>query len=132
VGGRILDIVPLPGHEPAEISIFDRRTRLLLMGDELYPGRLYIPKHQLQTYRRSIERLTEFTRTRDVAWILGNHIEMTQKPGRDFPFYVPSHPHEHPLELPYSSLLELNSALHGMGAQPQLDVHPDFILYPLP
>ncbi|MDP8983775.1 MAG: MBL fold metallo-hydrolase [Pseudomonadota bacterium] len=132
VGGRALDIVPSPGHEPAEISVFDRRTRLLLTGDELYPGRLYIPKQQFQTYRRSIDRLTEFTRTRNVAWILGNHIEMTQKPGRDFPFYAPSHPHEHSLELPYSSLLELDSALHEMGEQPQLDVHPDFILYPLP
>src|SRR5580700_1562423 len=43
VGGRELDIIPMPGHEPAEIGVFDRRTHLLLTGDALYPGRLYIP-----------------------------------------------------------------------------------------
>jgi hydroxyacylglutathione hydrolase len=132
LGGRVLDIVPSPGHEPAEISVFDRRTRLLLTGDELYPGRLYIPARQFQAYRRSIDRVLDFTRSRDVSWILGNHIEMTQKSGRDYPFYAPSHPHEHPLELSFSSLLELDSALHEMGEQPQLEVHQDFIIYPLP
>jgi glyoxylase-like metal-dependent hydrolase (beta-lactamase superfamily II) len=132
LGGRVLDIIPAPGHEPAEISVFDRRTHLLLTGDELYPGRLYVPTVEFATYRHSIDRIVNFTRSRRVSWVLGCHIEMTRKPGRDYPFHAAGHPFEHRLELPYASLLELDAALHEMGDQPQLDVHRDFIIYPLP
>jgi glyoxylase-like metal-dependent hydrolase (beta-lactamase superfamily II) len=132
LGGRVLDIIPAPGHEPAEISVFDRRTHLLLMGDELYPGRLYVPTREFATYRRSIDRIVDFTRSRNVSWVLGCHVEMTRTPGRDYPFHAASHPSEHRLELPYASLLELDAALHKMGDQPQLDVRRDFIIYPLP
>ena len=132
LGGRLLDIIPSPGHEPAEISVFDERTHILLTGDELYPGRLYVPANEFQTDRRSIDRVVDFTRTRKVSWVLGCHIEMTQIPGRDYPFHAASHPLEHPLELPYSSLLELQSSLHKMGDLPQLDIHKNFIFYPLP
>jgi hydroxyacylglutathione hydrolase len=131
-GGRVLDIIPSPGHEPAEITVFDRRTRLLQMGDELYPGRLYIPAKEFLTYRHTIDRVVNFTRSKNVAWVLGNHIEMTQKPGRDYPMHTPSHPLEHRLELPYARALELQAALHAMGEQPQLEVHDDFLIYPLP
>lgn len=132
LGGRVLDIIPSPGHEPAEIAVFDRRTHLLLMGDELYPGRLYIPNREFQTYRSTIDRVVNFTRSRDVSWILGNHIEMTQTPGRDYPMHTPSHPLERRLELPYARLLELQEAVHAMGDQVRLEVHDDFIIYPLP
>jgi glyoxylase-like metal-dependent hydrolase (beta-lactamase superfamily II) len=132
LGGRMLDIIPTPGHEPAEISIFDRRTHLLLTGDALYPGRLYIPTNEFDTYRKSIDRVVNYTRPLGVSWILGNHIEMTQTPGRDYAIHAASHPAEHRLELPYSKLLELDGALHKMGDEPQLDVHSEFIIYPLP
>jgi glyoxylase-like metal-dependent hydrolase (beta-lactamase superfamily II) len=131
-GGRVLDIIPSPGHQPAEISVYDRRTRLLLMGDELYPGRLYIPTADFKAYQATIDRIADFTATRPVSWILGNHIEMTRTPGRDYPMHVPSHPKEHPLELPYASLLELRKAVDAMGELPRLEVHNDFIIYPLP
>jgi glyoxylase-like metal-dependent hydrolase (beta-lactamase superfamily II) len=131
-GGRVLDIIPSPGHQPAEISFFDRRTRLLLMGDELYPGRLYIPTADFKAYQATIDRVADFTATQRVAWILGNHIEMTRTPGRDYALHIPDHPHEHRLELPYSSLLELRKAVDAMGELPRLEVHDDFIIYPLP
>jgi glyoxylase-like metal-dependent hydrolase (beta-lactamase superfamily II) len=130
-GGRVLDIIPSPGHEPAEISVYDRATHLLLMGDELYPGRLYIPLHDFKIYQATIERVGDFTRSHPVAWILGNHIEMTQTPGRDYAMHIPSHPLEHRLELPYASLLELRTAVDAMGELPRLEVHDDFIIYPL-
>jgi glyoxylase-like metal-dependent hydrolase (beta-lactamase superfamily II) len=132
LGGRVLDIIPMPGHEPAEISVFDRKTHLLLMGDELYPGRLYIPADEFDHYKKSIERVVNFTRARGVSWILGNHIEMTRIPGRDYAFHAPNHPGERRLELPYARLLELNAAVQKMGGQPRLEIHHDFIIYPLP
>jgi hydroxyacylglutathione hydrolase len=131
-GGHVLDIIPSPGHEPAEISVYDRSGHLLLMGDALYPGRLYIPTRDFKIYQASIDRVADFTRSRTVAWILGNHIEMTQTPGRDYPMHFPSHPLEHRLELPASRLLELRAAVDAMGDLPRLEVHDDFIIYPLP
>src|SRR5437764_129303 len=41
-GGRVLDLVPLPGHQEAAIALYDRKTGVLLTGDSVYPGRLYI------------------------------------------------------------------------------------------
>ena len=29
LGGRVLDILPIPGHQPASIAIHDRRTGVL-------------------------------------------------------------------------------------------------------
>jgi hydroxyacylglutathione hydrolase len=132
LGGRIIDVIPSPGHQAAEVTYFDRKTRLLLTGDALYPGRLYCTADNFDAYRRSIDRVVDFTKTKQVSWILGNHIEMTRKKRRDYPMQAASHPNEHALELPYSRLLELQSALHHMGDRPELDLHDDFIFYPFP
>jgi hydroxyacylglutathione hydrolase len=125
----------MPGHEKAEIALFDRQTRLLLTGDALYPGRLYIPSNpsnQFPAFRDSVDRVVNYTRSLNVSWVLGNHIEMTTKPGHDYPMHTPTHPGEHPLQLPYASLLELQKAVDAMGDNARLDVHDDFIIYPLP
>lgn len=97
LGARTLDIIPSPGHEPAEISLYDRRTHLLLMGDELYPGRLYVALNEFATYKKTIARVVSFTKSRPVTWILGNHIEMTRTAGHDYAIHAPSHPQERSL-----------------------------------
>ena len=135
LGGREIDIIPMPGHEPAEIALFDRRTRLLLTGDALYPGRLYVRADaEFDVYRKSVDRVANYTRDLHVSWILGNHIEMTRTPGRDYAMHIPIHPDEHVLQLPYSALLELEKSVDAMGNEngPELDIHRDFILYPRP
>ena len=132
LGGRVLDIIPTPGHHPSHIMVFDERTRLLLSGDALYPGRLYFPTNQFGAYRDSIDRVVAFTKTRHVSHILGAHIEMTRTPGKDFVDEAPSHPDEHALELPYAALIELQGAVHKMGDTPVRDAHADFIVFPLP
>jgi glyoxylase-like metal-dependent hydrolase (beta-lactamase superfamily II) len=131
LGGRILEVVPSPGHEPSHVMVFDRRTRLLLSGDSFYPGRLYFRRQDFDTYRSSIDRVVAFAESRDVEWILGAHIEMTDTAGQDFPFQSASHPHEHRLQLSYPQLLKLQKALRDMGNQPQRDAQPDFIINPL-
>ena len=83
LGGRIVDVIPAPGHERSHVILFDRRTRLLLTGDTLYPGRLYVPVADFDAYRRTIDRVVQFTKALNVSWVLGAHIEMTQSPGRD-------------------------------------------------
>ncbi len=132
LGGRALSIIPTPGHQPAHIMVFDPKTRLLLSGDSLYPGRLYVPDGQMPTFRDSIDRVAAFTKDKRVSHILGAHIEMTVVPGKDYADAVLAHPNERALELPYADLAELQAAAHAEGDPPKRDVHPDFILFPRP
>jgi glyoxylase-like metal-dependent hydrolase (beta-lactamase superfamily II) len=131
LGGRVLDVIPTPGHHPSHIMVFDERTRLLFSGDALYPGRLYFPKDQFTAYRDSVDRVVAFTKDRHVSHLLGAHIEMTATPGKDFADAAPTHPDERALELPYADLLDLQAAIHRMGETPVKDVHNDFIVFPL-
>ena len=132
LGGRVLDIIPTPGHQSAHIMMFDRNTRLLFSGDSLGPYRLYIPMNQAKTYRDSIDRVAAFTRDKHVSWILGAHIEMTTKFGELIPDEAPSHPDEHALEISHSNLDELQTALHAMGDNLEQQAHRDFVIFPQP
>jgi len=129
LGGRILDIVPIPGHEPASIAIYDRRTAVLLTGDTLYPGRLYV--RDPAAFRDSIDRLADFTATRNISHVLGAHIENTRTPYRDYPEGTTYQPEEHVLELARSNLMELREALHQMGDHLERRAYPDFTVWPV-
>jgi len=128
LGGRIVDLVPIPGHQTSHIALFDHGAGLLLTGDTLYPGRLYID--DFTAYVASIHRLVDTVSQADVCQVLGTHIEMTQTPGQDFDFGADQHPDEHVLELTWDHLLELRDAVDAMDT-PQIEVHDDFIVYPL-
>jgi hydroxyacylglutathione hydrolase len=132
LGKRMLDIIPTPGHQVAHIMIFDERTRLLLSGDSLYPGRLYVPSNMFTDFRASIDRVVTFTKQRHVAHILGAHIEMTGVAGKDFVLGAQQHPNERVLQLPYRDLLSLQASVKAMGETVVRDVHDDFIVFPLP
>jgi hydroxyacylglutathione hydrolase len=132
LGGRKLDIIPTPGHQPAHIMIYDERTQLLLSGDSLYPGRLYVPSNLFKDYRDSINRVADFAASRRISHILGAHIEMTTEPGKDFKLGARVHPGEHKLELSAATLAELKSSLSGMGETVVRDVRNDFIVFPAP
>lgn len=132
LGGRALDIIPTPGHEPAHIMVYDSRTRLLFSGDMLYPGRLYVPAGQFADFRASAERLATFAKAHRIKALLGAHIEMTDTPGQDYPMRAPTHPAERTLPLPPAAIEELRQALANAPAVPAIDRHGDFIVYPLP
>ncbi len=114
LGGRIVDLIPIPGHDEAGISLYDRTTGILLTGDSLYPGRLYVTEDDFSTFVESNQRLVDFTRDRPVAHILGTHIEQTQTPFVDYPQGTQYQPYEHKLEMPRGVLLELNAALMAL------------------
>lgn len=129
LGGRVLHIVPIPGHQDASIAIYDDRTTVLLAGDTLYPGRLYV--RDATAFTRSIDRLVEFTASRDVAHVLGAHIENTRTPYVDYPEGTKFQPEEHSLELGRAHLLELQDALHRMGGHVQRRAFRDFTVWPI-
>ena len=132
LGGRVLDIIPTPGHEPAHIMIYDARTRLLFSGDMLYPGRLYVPLDLFETFHASANRLAAFAETHPIRAVLGAHIEMTTTPGQDYPMKAAAHPSEHSLALSPSTIGELQKAVAAEASPPVVDRHSDFIIYPVP
>jgi glyoxylase-like metal-dependent hydrolase (beta-lactamase superfamily II) len=129
LGERIIDVIPIPGHEPASIALYDRRTGLLLTGDTLYPGRLYV--RDGPAFTASIQRLVAFTRDRPVTHILGAHVENTRTPYVDYPAETSYQPDEHSLELGRAHLLELNDALTTMHGTIVRRVLRDFTIWPM-
>jgi glyoxylase-like metal-dependent hydrolase (beta-lactamase superfamily II) len=133
LGGRKLTIIPTPGHQIAHIMLYDPAKELLLSGDALYPGRLYVPVNHMAEERASIDRVVRFAKTHRISAILGAHIEMTREPGRDYPQSAAIHPNEHDLELSVEHLNQLQAGLRAkLDVPEQPQVHPDFIIYPMP
>lgn len=133
LGSRALSIIPTPGHQAAAMMVYDPRLKILLSGDTLYPGRLYVPVNFLGDNRASIDRLSAFVRTHPVRAVLGAHIEMTREPGRDYPHEALEHPNEHPLELPANEIAKLRQGLRARLDTPgQSQVHDRFIIVPVP
>jgi hydroxyacylglutathione hydrolase len=111
LGNRPLDLIPIPGHTADSIALYDRRTAILLTGDTVYPGRLYVNTNQFDTFRQSIHRLAEFADTHQIAHVLGNHIEQTRTPFIDYPTGTKYQPDEHELALGASNIFELDRVL---------------------
>ena len=103
----------------------------MVSGDMLYPGRLYVPRDRFDVFRASTVRLADFARTRPVRALLGAHIEMTTTPGQDYLMEAATHPSEHSLALPPSAIAELEKATATAKSPPEIDRHPDFIVYPV-
>ena len=128
LGDRVIDVIPIPGHQPAQVAYYDRKTGVLLTGDHLYPGRLYV--RDFPAYVASTQRLVEFTAHRPVSHILGCHIEQSQTPFVDYPVGTAYQPEEHSLALGRAHLLELLAGLESMGEKPARLAFRDFTIWP--
>jgi hydroxyacylglutathione hydrolase len=129
LGGRTIDIIPIPGHDKLSIALYDRQTGVLFAGDSLYPGRLYV--EDFPAFVESTQRLVNFTEGKIVAHVLGNHIEETSTPYLDYPIGSLYQPREHPLELSRAHLLELNEVLRSMHGRPARVALRDFSVWPV-
>ena len=130
LGERELTLLPVPGHLEDHIAVHDPKTRLMLSGDVLYPGFLYVSDGQ--AYRRSIARLARFTASHPVRWFLGSHVEMTRMKRLAYRSGTTYQPLEHVLELRPRHLAELHAAVEEMGDELARTVFDDFILEPKP
>ena len=59
LGGRILEVLTLPGHTPDAIALLERESGYLWSGDSFYEGPIWLfaPETDLVAYRDSIQRL---------------------------------------------------------------------------
>lgn len=128
LGGRVLDVIPIPGHNDASIALYDRLTGNLLTGDSLYPGRLGVSLAEVPTFAASARRLADFVGTHDVAHVLGTHIEQTKAAFLDYPRGTVYQPNEHSLDLTRAHVIELNDAFAKMGANPATVALPEFTI----
>jgi glyoxylase-like metal-dependent hydrolase (beta-lactamase superfamily II) len=130
LGGRVLDVLAIPGHQAEHIAIYDRQTGLLFTGDTLYPGLLFIP--DWATYRTSISRLAQFVATHPISHVLGAHIEMTSTPKVVYPYGTTYQPAEHVLQLSAAHVMELDAALTALGPIPPVApvAYDDFVISP--
>ncbi|MDQ1470685.1 MAG: hypothetical protein QOJ99_2165 [Bryobacterales bacterium] len=120
LGGRVMDIIPIPGHSDDSIALYDRRTAILLTGDTVYPGRLYVNVNDFPAFRKSLHRLASFIDGKPVAHVLGNHIEQTSTPFTDYPTGTKYQPEEHELALSAAHVFELDRVLQSMTAPKQV------------
>src|SRR5262249_29749560 len=107
LGGRIVNLIPTPGHNPTHIAFYDERTGILFSGDFLMPGRLLID--DAAAYHESALRVIDVLKTRPLTHVLGGHIELDAA-GRAFRFGSHYHPNEHRLELAEADLTALPAA----------------------
>jgi len=127
LGGRVLDVVGVPGHHATSIAVFDPWTGWLLTGDSIYPGRLYIK--DIEASLDSFERLAEFASERPVTHVLGCHIEMNQATGRDYSPGCRYQPDEPPLQLTVEQLQQICAEAVALGGRPGVHRLTDAILY---
>lgn len=81
LGGRVLDLIPTPGHDSDNLTFYDRRTQLLLTSDIVYPGHIFVFSPQSwPAYQLSLRRLSAFANSRPIEWVLGCHIEFSDQP----------------------------------------------------
>ena len=132
LGGRSVDILGVPGHQPASIALYDRRTQLLLTGDIVYPGHLFVfGEEEWPEFVASIQRLVDWAREHPVRHVLGCHVEYSNTPGEPYAYGTEAHPDEHPLELTPTALVDILEAAHAQDGDPEFAIHDEFVLHPV-
>ena len=128
LGGRVLDVIAIPGHDVLSLAYYDRQTGVLFTGDSLYPGRLYV--RDFPAFVKSTERLVRFTEGKIVTHVLGCHIEQSRTAYLDYPVGTQYQPDEHLLEMNRGSLLELHDALARMPKPARMALQ-DLTIWPM-
>jgi len=129
LGDRIVDAIPLPGHDVAAIALYDRKTAILFTGDSVNAGRIFFD--DFDAFVKSNRRMIEFTTGKPVTYLLGCHIEQKNTPYQDYPMGTMYQPDEARLELPGSELLEIQKVVDGMHGKAQFVSMPWYTLWPM-
>lgn len=109
IGERVVTIIPIPGHTLDAVAIYDPRQELLFTSDTIYPGFLFIDSWPDAS--TSLATLEHFAQQHSVKWVLGGHVEMSNKKPWNgmhvyYNFGTNTHWDEHPLELPVGAIAE--------------------------
>ncbi|GJM12956.1 MAG: hypothetical protein DHS20C12_13590 [Pseudohongiella sp.] len=128
LGGRSIEILPIPGHSDDDLAFYDATSQVLITGDTLYPGRLYV--RNWPAYRESIRRLAGWTMGKSISHVLGTHIEMSALPNTDYPIGTTYQADEHQLPLSVSDIFTLRDALDEYERPEKIPLG-SFIIWPI-
>jgi hydroxyacylglutathione hydrolase len=127
LGGRMLDITGIPGHDERSIAVFDPWSGFLLTGDSVLPGRLYA--QDMAQFARSMQHLVEFAEAHPVTHVMGCHIEQSRTPRRDYHIGCTYQPNEVDLQLSMAQLREMRDATMAVKERPGIHVFDYFSIY---
>ncbi|MDH6118440.1 hydroxyacylglutathione hydrolase [Kitasatospora sp. GAS204A] len=127
LGGRVLEVLASPGHHQAAITIYDPWTAVLLTGDTVLPGRLYVADSA--AFLATMERLVDFAGTRPITHVLGCHVEMTTRPGVDYPIGAAYQPDERALQMSVAQLVAIRDAAVAVAGRRGVHRFDDFLIY---
>ena len=130
LGDRALEVTGIPGHHPASVAIHDPWSGLLLTGDTVLPGRLYV--EDMPAFVDSLQRLVALADRREVTHVLGCHVEMTRTPGRDCPVGALHQPDERPPQLTVADLTAVRDAAVQVAATRGIHPYGPFIVWNRP
>lgn len=73
LGDRPLEIIALPGHTPGSISVLDRKARVLIGGDPVQDGQIFMfgVQREMHAYVHSLARLEGYRDAFD--WVYPSH-----------------------------------------------------------
>jgi hydroxyacylglutathione hydrolase len=126
LGGRVLELTGTPGHQGAALTIHDPWSGFLLTGDNVLPGRIY--GFDFPAYLDSMERTVELAGARKVTHVMGCHIEMTRRPGKDYPAGCAYQPDEPPLQMSVQQLVAVRDAARSIEDKPGAHTFDDFLI----
>ncbi|TQM64620.1 MBL fold metallo-hydrolase [Humibacillus xanthopallidus] len=125
LGGRVVDVFGIPGHEAASIALHDRSTGLLHTGDTVYPGRIYVGDSG--ALLDSLDRLAALVETGAVSHVLGCHVEMTNRPGRDYALGARFQPDEPSPFMTPQQLLQARDDFRTVAGRPGIHRFDDIV-----
>jgi len=127
LGGRALEIFLSPGHHATAITCYDPWTAILFTGDTVLPGRLYA--FDFPAFCASMDRMVAFAETHPVSHVLGCHVEMARRPGRDYPIGAVYQPDERAPEMTVAQLTAVRDAARAVAAKQGVHRFDDFVIY---
>jgi hydroxyacylglutathione hydrolase len=127
LGGRVLEVFGSPGHHKAGITCYDPWTTILFTGDTVLPGRLYA--FDYPAFLATLDRMVAFSEAHPVSHVLGCHVEMTNRPTRDYPLGATYQPDERAPQMTVAQLIAVRDAARSVAATRGVHRFDDFIIY---
>jgi hydroxyacylglutathione hydrolase len=119
--------LPAPGHHDTHVVFHDPWTGLLFSGDTVYPGRLYVA--DMKAYVGTLDRLVRYADEHPVTHVMGAHVEMSRRPGKDFSLGSTRHLDEAPLPMSVDQLRRVRDAAHLARERTGVHGYPDFAVW---
>lgn len=70
IGDRPLEVISLPGHTPGSIALLDQKRRVLISGDPVQDGAIFMfgPQREVHAYQYSLEKLEKMSDRFDLLY----------------------------------------------------------------